>query len=83
MIRQEVHDLQNRWQSFIDTLGETQQKMEISSQQKSSFDEGYTSLSTWVQDTDVIVSVEPALKDTLQEKKTDLKSAKVSYSFDQ
>lgn len=37
-------------------------------------------MSTWLKDTEAHVSVEPELKNTLQEKKQDLQSAKVSFS---
>ena len=69
--------MRERWESFNDSLNETQRSLESSRMQWSSFDENFEQLMQWVQDMEPHVMTEPDLKATLQEKKAQLQNIKV------
>ena len=69
--------MRDSWESFNDSLNDTQRSLESSRMQWSSFDENFDQLMQWVHDTESQVIVEPELKATLQEKKAQLQNLKV------
>ncbi|XP_076463750.1 muscle-specific protein 300 kDa-like isoform X7 [Babylonia areolata] len=75
-VRRELRSMRDSWESFTDSLNDTQRALESSRMQWSSFDENFEQLMSWVSDMEAQVVAEPELKATLQEKKAQLQGLK-------
>ena len=77
VIRQELRDLREKWDTYTDHLGSTQRHLEGSLMQWASYDESYNQLVGWVRGAEQEVEGEIESKATLQEKKNQLQHYKV------
>ncbi|GFO48198.1 nesprin-1, partial [Plakobranchus ocellatus] len=75
-IRHELRGLRDNWESFNDSLSDTQRQLDSSRMQWQTFDDSFEQLQKWVNGVEQQVQAEPELKATLQEKKALLQNYK-------
>ena len=76
-IRKELRSLREMWESFNDSLNDTQRSLESNKMQWSTFDENYDQLLKWVTDMECQIEHDQELRNTLQEKKAMLQHYRV------
>ena len=69
--------LREKWESFSDTLTESQRKMEVCLLQWSSYDDSFEQFQRWLTETVAAVTLHDELQATLPEKKAQLQNHKV------
>ena len=74
--------LREKWEGVTDALSDTQRQLEVCLGQLSSFEDSRDQFSKWLTDTEVKVKLQADLKATLQEKKVQAQSHKVSKCQD-
>ena len=76
-----TRSLREKWEGFSDDLSDTQRELEVSALQWSSYDESVSSFQKWISEAEAKLKLDSDLKATLQEKKVQLHSHKVLFSF--
>lgn len=78
-IRQDLRGLRDMWESYNDSLNESQRQLENSRMKWSSFDENYEQFVKWVVDMERQLSSDVELKNTVQEKRALLQHYRVLH----
>ena len=79
MIHSIFRSLREKWESFSDTLSDTQRKLEVCLLQWSSYDDSFDQFRQWINQAKAKFDKE--LKATLQDKKVQLQSHKVGLKI--
>jgi nesprin-1 len=77
-VRQELRGLKLEWENLYDELSTAQRKLETNLMQWTSIDDSFGQLEDWMKNVEGQLSLELLLKSTLEEKKVQLQSYKVS-----
>ena len=77
IVRHELRQLRERWESLGDSLSDTQRSLEVSSLQLSSYEENFGQFNNWLKESQSNLQSEAELKATLPEKKIQLQNHKV------
>lgn len=78
MVYLDHRSLREKWEVFTDQLSDTQRNVEVSLLQLSTFEDSVEQFHKWLTSTEVKVKSDADTKATLQEKKMQLQSHKVS-----
>lgn len=77
VIRQDIRNLRENWDSLCDEVAATQRKLECSLLEWSAYDDNFEQFQKWLLDTEVNLKEEEEMKATLPEKKAQLQNHKV------
>ena len=80
-MRQELRTLKTDWDGLYDEILGSQRHLEISLVQWTSFEESLVAMETWLKNMEGQMNQEVVLRSTLEEKKAQLQTYKVSSTF--